>query len=107
MLSRGRSFDDLLLETMDDVLKQVFGEEPAKVILKHIKKRYSLEEEIPERVDVFSDALCKILGSGSVLIENLILKSLYSKLELKFEEKEGYEFSDYIKELNRSAVVEA
>jgi len=45
-----------------------------------------------------------VLGSGSILIENLILKSLYSKLELKFENREGYEFSDYIKELRKSAV---
>jgi len=35
------------------------------------------------------------------VIENLILKNLYSKLGLKFEEKEGYEFSDYIKELRK------
>ncbi len=35
------------------------------------------------------------------MIEKLILKNLYSKLELKLEEREGYEFSDYVKELRK------
>ena len=95
-----RSFDDLLLETIDNVLKQVFGEESAKIILQHVKKTDCLKwEEIPKHAEIFADALRKILGAGSVPVENLILKSLYSKLELKFDEKEGYGFSDYIKRL--------
>ncbi len=35
------------------------------------------------------------------MIEILILKNLYHKLELKFENKKGYEFSDYINELKK------
>ncbi len=95
-----RSFDDLLLETIGDVLKQVFGEESAKIILQHVEKTDCLKwEEIPKSAEIFADALRKVLGAGSVPVENLILKSLYSKLELKFEENEGYGFSDYIKRL--------
>lgn len=97
---RVRSFDDLLLETIDEVLKEVFGDESAKIILQHVKKSGSLKwEENPKSAEVFVDALRKILGAGSVPVENLILKSLYSKLELKFEKKEGYRFPDYAKEL--------
>jgi len=92
--------DDLLLETIGDVLRQVFGENSAKIILRNMKKSYSLKwEEIPKRAQVFSDALRNLLGSGGVIIEDLILETLYSKLELKFEWKKGYRFSDYIKEL--------
>jgi len=93
--------DDLLLEIIDDVLKQVFGKTSAKIILRNAKKSYSLKwEEIPKRVQVFSDALRNILGSsGGVIIEDLILETLYSKLDLEFEWKKGYRFSDYIKEL--------
>ena len=92
--------DDLLLETIGDVLKQVFGENSAKILLRHVKKSYSLKwEEIPKRAQVFSDALRNILGQGGVIIEDLILETLYSKLELEFKWKKGYGFSDYIKEL--------
>jgi len=86
------------LETIGNDLKHVFGEEPSKLILQHATKSAMLKEN-SKKVEVFSEALREILGSGSVLIENLTLKSLCSKLELKFEEKKGYEFSDYIKEL--------
>lgn len=89
-------------------MKQVFGEEPANVVLQHAKRSYSLKgEKTPKRVEVFADELPKMLGSGAVLIENLALKSLYSKLELKFKEKKGYRFPDYIKELRESAVTKA
>jgi len=95
--------DDLLLETIGDVLKQVFGENAAKIMLQNVKKDYSLKlEEIPKRAQVFSDALRNILGSGGVIIEDLILETLYSKLELEFKWKKGYTFSDYIKELRNS-----
>ena len=106
-LRRVRRFDDLLLETIDDVLKRIFGGEPAEIIFRHMEKRHSLKRvEILERANDFDDSLQEILGSSTDLIENLILKSLYSKLELKFEAREGYEFSDYIKELMRSVDVE-
>jgi len=93
--------DGLLLETIGDVLKQVFGKSSAKVLLRHMKKSYSLNwEEIPKRAQVFADALRNILGSsGGVIIEDLILETLYSKLELEFKWKKGYGFSDYVKEL--------
>ncbi len=97
----GRSLDDLLLETIGDVLKQVFGEKPAKIILRNIKKGYSLRwEEIPTKAQVFAGALQKILGSsGAVIIEDLIVEILYSKLKLEFKWKKGYGFSDYVREL--------
>jgi len=61
---------------------------------------YSLEwEEIPKKVEVFSEALGKTLGSGAVIIEDLILESLHSRLRLELRWKKGYGFSDYIKDL--------
>jgi len=95
-----KSVDDLLLETIDDVLKQVFGKKPAKILIQGMKKNYFLEwEEIPSKVEVFADGLGKILGSGAVIIEDLILESLHSELGLELKWKKGYGFSDYIKEL--------
>jgi len=88
-----KSFDDLLLETIDDVLKQVFGKKPAKIIIQSMKKNYFLEwEEIPSKVEVFADALGKILGLGAI-IEDLILESLHSNLglELKWRKVTGFQ----------------
>jgi len=78
------------------------GEVSTKNIIQHMMKNDSLKwEENRKKCEVFADALRNILGQSSVFIENLVLEGLYSKLNLKIEEKKGYEFSDYIKELRK------
>ena len=39
--------------------------------------------------------------SAARVIEQLILQKLYARIGLNFEEKKGYKFSDYIRELRR------
>ena len=94
------SLDDLLLSVVDETMKQVFREAGAKVIYNYIEDKCHLKrEEIAEKPEVFSLGLERLLSSATPMMEKLILKNLYSKLELKFAEKKGYEFSDYIREL--------
>jgi len=57
--------------------------------------------EIAEKPEVFSAGLERLMVSAARVIEILILKNLYRRLGLAFEEKEGYEFSDYVKELRK------
>ena len=40
------------------------------------------------------------------MIEKMILKRLYLELCLEYEEKEDYQFSDYVGELSRIVLVE-
>ena len=84
------SFDDLILETVDDVFKRVFGAKLAKPILNHMKKRLESvkDEKNSKMIEVISETLKEILGSGSAIVEAMILKNLYSKLKLNYEEKE-------------------
>ncbi len=89
-----------MLSVVDETLKQVFREAGAKVIYDYLENKCHLKrEEITEKTEVFSASLKSLLSSAGPMIEKMILENLYSKLELKFEEKKGYEFSDYIKEL--------
>jgi len=97
--------DNLLLGVVDETMRQVFKEEGAKVIYEYLENNSHLKrEEIVEKPEVFSVGLERLLGSGAPVIEKLILKNLYSKLELEFREKEGYKFSDYIRELRERCV---
>jgi hypothetical protein len=97
---RTGSLDDLLLNVIDETLKHVFKEPGAKVIYDYLRDQCHLKrEEIAEKPEVFSAGLERLLESGAVLIEKMILINLSSKLQLKYVEKEGCEFSDYIKEL--------
>jgi len=97
---RTETQDDLLLSVVDETVKQVFREAGAEVIYSFIENKCHLKrEEIAERPEVFSAGLERLLGSAAPMVEKLILENLCSKLRLEFEEKEGYGFSDYIKEL--------
>ena len=94
--------DDLILNTIEKILLDIFGKKSLNSILLIMKKNYSLEwKDIPDRVDVFSKALHKIFGKGSVIIENQIIENLYLKLDLTFKWKKGYKFTNYINELRK------
>lgn len=103
-----KALDDLLINVVDETLRQVFREEGTKAIYAFIKNNCHLKrEEIAEKPKVFSAGLERLMGSAAPVIEKLILKNLHRKLGLKFVKKEGYELSDYVKEMRKGAVVEA
>jgi len=100
------SVDDLLFSVTYRTMKQVFKEEGTKVIRDYLENNSHFKlEEIGEEPKAFSAGLERLLGSGASVIEKLILKNLCRRLRLEYEEKEGYGFSDYVKELNKSALV--
>ena len=95
------SLNDLLLSVIDETMKYIFREEGAQVVYNFLENNSHLKrEEISEKPKVFSAGLEKLLGSGAPVVKKMILKNLYCKLELKFEEKKDHEFSDYIKKLH-------
>ena len=96
--------DDLLVDVVDETLKEVFRDEGTRAIYDYLENKSHLRrEEIAERPEIFSAGLEMLMVSAAQVIEKMIVKRLYSKLGLRFREREGYEFSDYVKEL-RSAV---
>ena len=97
---RKERLDNLLLNAVDETLKEVFKGAGAEVIYNFMENKCHLKrEEIAEKPEDFSADLKRLMVSAASVIEKMILENLYSKLRLEFEEKQGYEFSDYIKEL--------
>jgi len=94
MCQKMLSFDDILAETIDEVVKNVFEKDIAKIVLKYLKKNSS--KKLNKRVRILADALPKILGESSVIIEDLILETLYSKCGLELKWKRNYRFADYV-----------
>ena len=91
-----------MLSVVDETMRQIFREAGVKVIYDYLENNCNLKrEEIAEKPEVFSAGLKRLMVSAALVIEKMILENLYRKLGLKFEEKEGYEFSDYIKELRK------
>lgn len=101
------SVGNLLPDIVGRTMKEVFREEGSKVIRNYLEGKSNLKlEEISEKPEEFSASLERLLGSGAPVIEKMILKRLYLELCLEYEEKEDYQFSDYVGELSRIVLVE-
>lgn len=93
-------FEKSLIRTIDMQLKQVFGESGASIIYQYLQSALSLrQEEIPRKLEAFSEGLDKFLSSGARVVEKVILDKLYSNFDQAFEFKEGYSFVDYVEDL--------
>jgi len=96
MEEKGKDFDKLFIEAVDEGL-DVLGESGRQMIFFHLEKSCSIKRhEIPKKPEAFAAGLEKIFGAGASVIEKLIVKSLYSKLGLKYEDKEERPFVDYV-----------
>lgn len=98
---------DLLSVAVNETINKIFKEAGAKVIFDYIKNNYHITlEEIVEKPEAFSAGLQRLTVSATSVIEKMILKSLYSKLNLDFVEKPDSNFADYVEELRRKMEVE-
>lgn len=99
-VEKRNNWSSLFAEAVDNTLKQIFKEDGTKVIYEFLENHSRLRlEEVADKPEVFSATLERLMVSAARVIEKMILKNLYRRLGLKFEEKPGYEFPDYIREL--------
>jgi len=101
--------ENKISNTIDRVLRQVFGEEATYLIYKHLENNYSLKkDDIAEKIDVFAKGLEEFLSSGAYVIERKILEDIYSnygllrRLELE-KMQEEFDFANQVKLLTRKA----
>jgi len=102
MEEKDKDFDKLFIEAVDEGL-DVLGESGRHMIFFHLEKSYSIKRhEIPKKPEAFAAGLEKIFGAGASVLEKLIVKSLYSKLGLKYEDKEERPFADYVNDMKEA-----
>ena len=103
MRKRKVKFEKLLIKSVDDSLRDTFGEIATEVIYKHLERNHSLkQEEIPKKLEVFIEGLEKFFSSGAIVVEGLVLEKLCSNLGLKYPDREGHSFKDYITKLKNT-----
>ena len=90
-------FEDIFMETIKEVICNVFDGEVSGMIFSYLKESSSRRPE--DVAQVFTEVLPKILGIGHVIIEDLVIETLYSKYGRRLQWKKGYGFKDYILEL--------
>jgi hypothetical protein len=101
MQEKEKDFEKLLVEAVDEGLN-ILSESGKQMVFFHLETDCSISKnDIPEKSGIFADGLEKIFGAGATVLEQHIIKSLYSKLGLKYEEKKDYAFEDYVKQAKR------
>jgi hypothetical protein len=102
---RGRSFEKLLLEAVDEVFSSL-GNSTERAIYLSLAKTFNIEKQaIPRRIDEFADAIEEIFGLGGKLIEIQIMKRLYEKVGQSIEyspEQDTLVFAEYVEAVRSS-----
>ena len=94
---KSKSFDELLLEAIDDALSSL-GESVKQSIYFHIQNKFVAKNDIPTHIQDFQGGLEKIFGACAQFIEILIMKNLHAKIgiTLTIEANSPLEFIDYV-----------
>lgn len=96
------AFRDVLLQSIDDALL-VPGEIVRGAIYDRVERSYQLKrEEIPEKLELFHKALRDLLAAGGGVLERLIAKNLYLRLDLNFNQHENWTLLDYVDEVKKA-----
>jgi hypothetical protein len=83
--NRDKKFEDALQDSVDEAFSSL-GESVKKSIYYHLENSFLIpRQDIPCRVEDFSDALERIFGPGAKPIELLIMKKLYQKVNCSYK----------------------
>ena len=78
-------FATILLDSIDEALSSL-GQNVKVSIYFHLENKFSVpKEDIPDRIEDFSNALEQIFGQASKQLEILIIKHLHQKINLNYK----------------------
>ncbi len=87
-----KTFDELLLEAIDEALASL-GESAKQSIYFHLQNKFKVSKtEIPNHIKEFAEGLEKIFGVGAQFLEILVMKKLYERIGKPLEWSEDKEF---------------
>jgi hypothetical protein len=76
-----KKFRDTLINVIEQTLAETLGKPGAKATFLRLERDYQLRKEtIPENLEIFHNGINKILGSGALVIEKHIIRTLYACL---------------------------
>jgi len=100
MSENKKKLNRVLVNTVDEELMKIFGKTATLVIYSYFEDNLSLKREnIPEKIELFSQGLKNFFGSGACMLEKTILTDLYSSFGFNYKEKKGHTFVEYVTEL--------
>jgi len=104
-VNRLDDFRRVLLEAVDEALLAL-GDSVRKAIYWHLENRFSIKrDEILDKLGEFNKALEDMLGAGADILLKIMVKRLYVKLNISFEEKPEWNFKDYVEYAKKSVII--
>lgn len=98
-MHRSCDFKELLLEAVDAALSPL-GDSSKKAIYFYLEKNFALrKQDIPNKIEEFTDAIEELLGYGARILEIEIMKHLFVKIGSAFKyfpEKNELLFVEYM-----------
>ncbi len=83
--SRTMSFEEILLEAINDGLS-LLGESGRQAVYYHLEKNFQIKkQDIPYKIEEFTDAIERIFGNGAKIIEIRIMKCIFKRVSYKFK----------------------
>jgi hypothetical protein len=96
-----QKFEKILLTAVEEGLSSL-GDSPKQAILFHLETSFKIgKDNIPANLTEFAKALEKIFGPRASYLEKLIVRRLYTKLGLEFEEAEDWNFFEHINNVKK------
>jgi hypothetical protein len=93
------NFEELLLEAIDDGLS-LLGESGKQVVYCHLEKNFKIKrQDIPHKIEEFTDAIERIFGTGAKILEINIMQCLFKRGSFTFKRYSklpNLTFIDYI-----------
>lgn len=98
----GEAFNDFVLESVDEALRDLFCKDVRCEFYLHMERReFCVREEIPFKLDRFLSCLRQTFGSISGTIERAIAKRLYVRVGLQFSDFPKWDLEEYVKYARR------
>jgi hypothetical protein len=93
------TFENDLLEAIDEGLA-CLGEQTKQAVYIHLKNKYSLsKQDIPYRIEDFTEAIEDIFQAGAKMLEIKIMKALFVNMGYGYvpiDRPERWEFTSYV-----------
>jgi hypothetical protein len=93
------SFEENLLEAIDEGLS-LLGESPKAAIYYHLEKTFKIKrQDIPYRIEEFTNAIERMFGNGAKIVEIRIMKCLFNRVGCTikiYQRPANLDFTEYI-----------
>lgn len=81
---RDYEFNSIMLSSINRIMQGVLGQGTTEIVFDHMEFFSGLKsEDVPTKIDLFRKLLEDLLGCGATIMEKMIVKDIYSRLDLQ------------------------